>query len=388
MVSGITDFIDGQDNVFAFNVAGKTVSLVSAKAPGLFTTDNNINANNSFSSSSASLSDNGRYLAFQSGANDLLGNLPDSPSSVFAKDVQKGLPILIATSSSAPNDQPVISGDGSTVAFQSRKLLTKNDISGGAQIFTASNWQAGNPTFTLVSVDSAGTNGGNQSSENPSISANGQVVAFDSAANNLVKNDPNAKQYKQIFVNNLGTKTTTLVSSNSSGTDGGNNGSNTPILSADGSTVIYNSTAANLLSGVSVPTNSSGKAFQNVYAYVASALPNVSSSATYTNISSDLQVTSSGLTYNPSTQEYAQTLILTNTSQLTFGTGIALVLKNLSSNATLADATGSTNGSSYLDLETPAGGLKHGQSISVTLSFDDPTGKAITYNTEELEGQL
>ncbi len=257
MVAGITDFVANlgfstHDNVFAYNVAGKTVSLVSAKAPGLFTagltfTDGNNNA--------ASLSDNGQYLTFWSSANDLLGNLPDT-SNVFAENLQTGVLTLIASGS-----QAIISGDGSTVAFQSSQHLTSNDVKGGAQIFTATNWQTAKPTFTLVSVDSAGTDAGNQSSENPSISDNGKVVAFDSIANNLVKSDPNAKWYTQIFVRNLATDTTILASSNSAGTDGGNNNSNSEILSADGSTVIYDSYATNLVSGVSVPNS------PNVYAY-------------------------------------------------------------------------------------------------------------------------
>jgi hypothetical protein len=248
LVSGITDFIPGQDNVFAYNVASKTVSLVSAKAPGVFTTDENI--------SSVSLSDNGRYVAYFSSANDLLGNL--SSPNIFAEDVQQGVPTVIP-SGPGPIYSTVLSGDGSTLAFQS-----------GNQIYS-NNWLAANPTTTLVSVSSTGGNGnGFHGSSNPSISDNGQVIAFQSDANNLTANDANANGYQQIFVRNLGTNTTTLVSSNSAGTDGGNGDSNSAVISSDGSTVIYNSQATDLVSGLSFSTDSSGNPIvPQLYAFLS-----------------------------------------------------------------------------------------------------------------------
>src|SRR5262249_12365559 len=78
----------------------------------------------------------------------------------------------------------------------------------------------------------------------------------------------------------------------------------------------------------------------------------------YQDISSDLAVSAGGFTYNSTTGQYVQTLTITNSSQLTFSSGITLLLKNLSSNATLANAKGTTNGSPYLDVATPTGGLK------------------------------
>jgi hypothetical protein len=248
LVSGITDFIPGQDNVFAYNVASKTVSLVSAKAPGVFTTDENI--------SLVSLSDNGRYVAYFSSANDLLGNL--SSPNIFAEDVQQGVPTVIP-SGPGPIYSTVLSGDGSTLAFQS-----------GNQIYSI-NWLAANPTTTLVSVSSTGGSGnGFRGSSNPSISDNGQVIAFQSDANNLTANDANANGYQQIFVRNLGTNTTTLVSSNSAGTDGGNGDSNSAVISSDGSTVIYNSQATDLVSGLSFSTDSSGNPIvPQLYAFLS-----------------------------------------------------------------------------------------------------------------------
>ena len=114
-------------------MASQTISLVSAKAPGLFTADH--------TAISPSLSDNGRYVAFLSNANDLLGNLPGSSENVFAEDTRQGVLTAITNNSMAEVSEPVISGDGGTIVFVDNQLLTGNDVSSGSQVFS-SNWLA------------------------------------------------------------------------------------------------------------------------------------------------------------------------------------------------------------------------------------------------------
>ncbi len=275
LVPGTIDFIAGQSNVFAYNVAGNTTSLVSAKAPGLFTAD--------AVTQDASLSDNGRYIAFDSDANDLLGNLAPSSNMVFAEDLQQGVPVVISVNTSGGTDafssadEPAISGDGSIVAFRSSdiKLSTIHDTISGYQIYSR-NWLAANPTTTMVSSNSAGTNGGNHNSENPSISDNGQVIAFDSTATDLVSND--AAGGSQVFVR-IGTNPTLLVSPSGDGSNGGNAGSTSPVVSSLGNVVVFNSSATNLVAGVTVPLPS-GTPPVNVYAtVVGQTTPAVSVSA-------------------------------------------------------------------------------------------------------------
>src|SRR5439155_11854285 len=71
-------------------------------------------------------------------------------------------------------------------------------------------------TTSLVSVNSAGTGSGNRASDLPAISADGRFVAFRSAASDLVANDTNATS--DVLVRDRKTGTTTLVSGNSAGT--------------------------------------------------------------------------------------------------------------------------------------------------------------------------
>jgi Ca2+-binding RTX toxin-like protein len=103
-------------------------------------------------------------------------------------------------------------------------------------------------TTTRVSVDSAG-NQGNDSSFSVfglSISANGRFVAFRSNASNLVPGDTN--NYGDIFVRDTLTNTTTRVSVDAAGNQG-NNDSYDPSISADGHRVAFDSAASNLVPG-------------------------------------------------------------------------------------------------------------------------------------------
>ena len=94
-----------------------------------------------------------------------------------------------------------------------------------------------------MSVDSAGTQG-NFGSFDPSISANGRWVAFQSFATNLVAGDTNRD--RDIFVHDLTTGETVRVSVNSAGIQG-NSASFFASISATGRVVAFTSEASNLV---------------------------------------------------------------------------------------------------------------------------------------------
>src|SRR5215831_4665952 len=97
-----------------------------------------------------------------------------------------------------------------------------------------------------VSVNSAG-NQANSDSFNPAISANGQVVAFESDATNLVGGDTNAT--RDIFVHDLRTGQTLRASVSSAGTQANGGNSFSPTISANGRVVAFASVATNLVAG-------------------------------------------------------------------------------------------------------------------------------------------
>jgi Ca2+-binding RTX toxin-like protein len=208
------------------------------------------NPANNFSSS-PSISADGRFVAFDSFASNLVAgdtnnNSPVRNSDIFLRD------LLTSTTTRASIDSagnqgnsnsfsPSISADGRFVAFQSFvSNLVPGDTNNQPDIFVRGLLTN---TTTLVSVDSAG-NQGNNFSSSPSISSDGRFVAFKSFASNLVPGDTNNQP--DIFVRDLSTNTTTRVSVDSAGNQG-NNLSSSPSISADGRFVAFKSLASNLV---------------------------------------------------------------------------------------------------------------------------------------------
>src|SRR6185503_15428259 len=157
-------------------------------------------------------------------------------------------PILVSiqnadvASGNSTSEDPVVSANGRFVAFESfafniapvgvnaRKNIFRRDLQTGATI--------------LVSPNLAGTGGGNGDSQNPAISADGRYVVFESRANNLVANDTNT--VSDIFVRDIQTGVTSLVSINSAGSGSGNDESIKPTISANGRVIVFQSFASNL----------------------------------------------------------------------------------------------------------------------------------------------
>src|SRR5262249_40203501 len=95
-----------------------------------------------------------------------------------------------------------------------------------------------------------GTASGNNFSDSPSISADGRMVAFRSFATDLIAGLVDNNNDTDVFVRDRTANTTQLVSVNRSGNATGNRGSDTPLVSADGSTVAFLSRASDLVAGV------------------------------------------------------------------------------------------------------------------------------------------
>ena len=138
---------------------------------------------------------------------------------------------------------PSISADGQFVAFASdADNLVAGDTNGLFDVFVRDR-AAG--TTVRVSLDSAGGEG-NGFSDSPSISADGRFVAFRSDASNLVAGDTNGSY--DVFVYDLATALTERISVDSSGVEG-DSYSYVGGISADGQAVAFMSAASNLVSG-------------------------------------------------------------------------------------------------------------------------------------------
>jgi hypothetical protein len=137
------------------------------------------------------------------------------------------------------SDYPAISADGNVVSFQSQATnLVAGDTNGVVDVFVHDR-AAG--TTERVSVDSAGAQSdGNSSSSSLGLSPDGRFVAFDSVATNLVAGDTNLDP--DVFVRDRTAATTTRVSVDSSGLEG-NGSSAFPGISPDGELVAFASDA-------------------------------------------------------------------------------------------------------------------------------------------------
>jgi len=199
-------------------------------------------------SSDPSISADGRYVAFESIASNLVSGDTNNTGDIFVHDRQTGATTRVSigpggTQANRGSLAPSISADGRYVAFHSSATNLVSGVTNGTTHIFVHDRQTG--ATTRVSVASDGTEG-NSVSIKPSISADGRYVAFQSIATNLVSGDTNGTQ--DIFVHDRQTGQTTRVSVASDGTEG-NSGSNDPSISADGRYVAFQSQANNLVSG-------------------------------------------------------------------------------------------------------------------------------------------
>ena len=142
-----------------------------------------------------------------------------------------------------PRD-PSVSADGRFVVYSSLASdLVLADPNGVRDVFVR---DLVTGTTDVVSSSSAGLPG-NGEAASPVISSDGRYVAFTSSATNLVADDTN--QRKDVFVHDRLTRSTERVSSGSSGQSDGDSGTSTVSISSDGRYVAFGSLATNLVPG-------------------------------------------------------------------------------------------------------------------------------------------
>lgn len=193
------------------------------------------------------ISGNGETVIFAAQGDDLSANDSNGQTDIYAKDIATGTLDLISintlgSSSSVQTNQASVSDDGRFVAFASfADDLVDNDTNNKVDIFLRDR-QAG--TTTLVSVSTGGSQGNNHSQE-PHISGDGRYIVFKSSATNLVT-FPTLNTSESIFIYDTQTGDTELISISTTGTDS-NGGSQLPSVSDDGNYVAFSSSSSNLI---------------------------------------------------------------------------------------------------------------------------------------------
>ena len=249
-------------------------------------------------STDPSISADGRRVAFMSAARNLVTGDTNGARDVFVRDLPRGTTRRVSVKTDgrqgdADSFFPVLSADGSTVAFQSSARLSPRDTNNAEDVYvrdlrrgrtvraslTPGRRQFSGPSALpalsadgrlvafvaeyrepnhfevwlhdrrtqrtrLVSVRRRITE--DNSVGRPSLSADGRFVAFASSRTTLVRGDTN--QARDVFVRDLATGQFRRVSVNSRGLQGDSD-SEAPSISARGRYVAFASHATNLVSG-------------------------------------------------------------------------------------------------------------------------------------------
>ena len=188
------------------------------------------------------ISADGNVVVYMSMATNLVpgyGNQYD----IFIRDISAGMTDVVSkniygSQPNAPSVGPALSGDGRFIAFDSfANDLVPNDTNMRTDVFV---YDRVTGATTRVSVNTSGQQG-NENSSNASISRDGNFVAFASSSTNLVSGVSGT----QIYIRDRNAGKTYLASTNSKG-DPANAPCSFPEISATGSEVVYKSYATNL----------------------------------------------------------------------------------------------------------------------------------------------
>jgi Tol biopolymer transport system component/subtilisin-like proprotein convertase family protein len=186
---------DSQGEIFAYSRDNRQTRLISSGLAG--EPGNN-------ASGSPAISADGRFVAFRSNADNLVAGDTNGVGDVFVRDRQIGVTERVSVASDGSQGDgfsslPQISADGRYVAFESFATnLIPDDRNEAADIFVHDRTTG---ITTRMSVGDDGREGNQRATSFGfplALSSDGQVVAFESDATNLVANDTNAS--RDLFV--------------------------------------------------------------------------------------------------------------------------------------------------------------------------------------------
>lgn len=241
--STATNLVAGDTNalqdVFVHDTQTATTTRVSVASGGTQATGNSLRP---------VISDDGRYVAFESLAANLVAGDTNGTWDVFLHDTQTSTTTRLSVASDGTQGNlssysTSISSDGRYVAFQSlASTLVSGDSNGAQDVFLRDTQSA---TTVRISVASDGTQS-DGTSQLPSVSGDGRYVAFGASATNLVPGDTNA--VADIMLRDTQTNSTSRLSIATDGTQG-NGASDGPTVNSTGRYVAFHSTATTLVPG-------------------------------------------------------------------------------------------------------------------------------------------
>ncbi|MFN0204837.1 MAG: TolB family protein [Planctomycetota bacterium] len=235
-----SNLVDGDTNavadLFSYSIVDETTVLVSLTSEGF-----QANGVSSF----ASVSDDGRYVAFASDANNFVANDDNNASDVFVRDMLLGTTIHISKSTAGQHGngastEPRMDGNGLFVVFRSSATnFDLLDVNGIDDIYFR---HLGMETTTRVSVSTKGI-AANANCRIPSISLDGRYISFVSTSSTLAPFDTNFVSDLFLYDRDLETTQRINLSSLHAQADAGVSNYS---MSSDASAFVFISTAADL----------------------------------------------------------------------------------------------------------------------------------------------
>lgn len=221
------------------NLSAQSLTIASANSAG---------APGNGHSTACQVSASGRFVAFESGATNLVAGDTNDFRDVFVRDRWTSQTTRVSVSSTGtqangPCRLGGLSADGRFVAFSTvANTIVPGDTNGQEDVFVHDR-QTGSTARVSVSSAGAESNGWSNFAGRVDLSADGRYVAFDSNASNLVAGDTNS--LPDVFVRDTWTGTTTRESVTSLGVEG-DSASVNPAITPDGRYVVFESSAFNL----------------------------------------------------------------------------------------------------------------------------------------------
>jgi Tol biopolymer transport system component len=231
---------NGRVDVFVRDLLNATTTLISQNTLGVIGDDD---------SNYAVISASGQFVVFHSFASNFVAGDGFQTADVFVRDLVNGTTECVSVDGTgAPGDAPSgyyycsISDDGRFVGFDSSATnLVAADTNGFDDVFVRDR-VAG--TTELVSVGAGGQ--GDLNSNSAAMSADGRLVVFWSTTTNLVAGDTNG--VVDSFIRDRQSGTTERISLSTGGGQG-NGDSPVPAINRGGRYVVFLSNANNLVAG-------------------------------------------------------------------------------------------------------------------------------------------
>ena len=237
----VADDTNANPDIFMRDIALGTTTRISVSS-------DEVEGDGSSDGDIQSMSSDGNYVVFDSQATNLVADDTNGSNDVFLRDIALGTTTRISVDSNeveadSGSYDPIISSDGNYIVFSSSANNLVADDTNGVQDIFLRNIALGTTTRISVSSDEVE---GDAGSDEPFMSSDGNYIVFSSEASNFVADDTNALY--DVFLRDIALGTTTRISVSDEDEEGDDE-SYAPSISPDGNFIAFQSNATNLVVG-------------------------------------------------------------------------------------------------------------------------------------------